>query len=146
MKNLFLVCFCLILTLSGMAQSVAGIWKTVDDEDGKTKSQVELTIKEGTLTGNIIKILDPTVPELCGMCKDDLKDSPMIGLPIIKNMQQDGDEWNDGKIMDPANGKVYKCKISLESADVLLVRGYIGFSLMGRTQKWYRVKGSTKTQ
>lgn len=135
-----------MFTLSGMAQSVAGIWKTVDDEDGKTKSQVELTIKEGTLTGNIIKILDPTVPELCGMCKDDLKDSPMIGLPIIKNMQQDGDEWNDGKIMDPANGKVYKCKISLESADVLLVRGYIGFSLMGRTQKWYRVKGSAKTQ
>lgn len=146
MKNLFLVCFCLILTLSGMAQSVAGIWKTVDDVEGIEKSHVELVIEDGTLSGKILKGLDPNIPNICEACKGDLKNAPMIGLQIITGMQQDGDEWNDGKIMDPANGKIYKCKISLESADVLLVRGYIGFSLMGRTQKWYRVKGSAKTQ
>ena len=59
---------------------------------------------------------------------------------IIKGLEKDGDEYNDGKILDPQSGKLYKCLIELENADKLKVRGYIGFSLIGRTQYWHRVK------
>jgi len=61
-------------------------------------------------------------------------------LTVIKGLKKDGDEYNSGKILDPKNGKIYKCFITLESKDKLKVRGYIGFALLGRTQYWYRVK------
>ena len=146
MKFLTTLLFINLVSLVGISQSVVGTWKTIDDVDGTEKSHVELTIENNQLIGKIIKGLDPSIPNKCEKCEGDLKNAPMIGLQIIEKMKQDGDQWKGGKILDPANGKQYKCKISLESEDVLLVRGYIGFSLMGRTQKWYRVKGSDKTQ
>lgn len=135
---LYLVIFLATCT-SISAQTVIGTWKTISDDDGKEKSYVDIYEKNGKFFGKIIKILDPSVPEVCEECKGDLKNSPMIGLEIIKDLQKDDQSWNGGKILDPANGKEYKCTLSLESEDVLLVRGFIGFSLLGRTQKWYRV-------
>jgi len=58
---------------------------------------------------------------------------------IVRGLSKDGDEWTDGKILDPKNGKLYKCYISLENENKLKLRGYIGFSLIGRTEYWYRV-------
>ncbi|MEN9656287.1 MAG: hypothetical protein RL311_1258, partial [Bacteroidota bacterium] len=69
----------------------------------------------------------------------DDKNKPILGLNIIKGLSKDGAEYNSGEILDPKNGKLYKCALSLESKDKLKVRGYIGFSLIGRTQYWYRV-------
>ncbi len=130
----------MLLVFTVYSQSVVGVWKTIDDDDGVEKSHVEIYEQGGKYFGKIIKTLDPTIPEMCGECKGDLKDTPMIGLQILNDLKKDGDEWTGGKILDPANGKIYKCKMSLESADVLNVRGFIGFSLIGRTQQWYRVK------
>jgi uncharacterized protein (DUF2147 family) len=61
-------------------------------------------------------------------------------LVIIKGLQKDDDEYNGGKITDPESGKIYKSYIRLSSKDKLEVRGYIGFSLIGRSQTWIRVK------
>ncbi len=139
--NKYIYSFLLLLfAVSINAQSVVGVWKTIDDDDGIEKSHVEIFEQDGKYYGIIIKTLDPTIPELCGECKGDLKNTPMIGLQILNDLKADGDEWTGGKILDPANGKVYKCKMSLESDDILNVRGFIGFSLIGRTQQWYRVK------
>ena len=61
-------------------------------------------------------------------------------MNIIKGLKKDGEEYNSGKVLDPKNGKLYKCYITLEGNDKLKVRGFIGISLFGRTQYWYRMK------
>jgi uncharacterized protein (DUF2147 family) len=127
-----------ITTLS--AQSVFGKWKTIDDETGEAKSIVEIFEKNGKVYGKVVEILNKNRQDAkCVDCPGDDAGKPVLGLTIIKGLEKDGDEYNDGQILDPNNGKLYKCYIELESKDKLKVRGYIGFSLLGRTQYWYRV-------
>lgn len=133
----------LLLTLPfiSFAQNVTGQWKTIDDVTGNAKSIVEIYEEDGKIFGKISKIL--TVGEenkVCSECKGDLKNEPITGMVILQNLVEDGSEWNGGTILDPNNGKTYKCYATLDGDDKLKVRGYIGFSLIGRTQYWYRVK------
>jgi uncharacterized protein (DUF2147 family) len=125
-----------------MAQKVTGTWKTIDDETGKPKSLVEISEKDGKLFGTIIKLFreegeDPD--PICDDCEDDRKDQKVIGMEIIRNMVKDGDEWEDGTICDPKNGKVYDCKLWIDEDNPkqLNVRGYIAFFY--RTQYWQKV-------
>lgn len=126
------------------AQSPVGFWKTVDDNTGDTRSEMELYINaDGKLEGKIHKLLDADAPETCDLCPGDKKDAKLIGMVIMWDLQEDGLEWEKGRIMDPENGKVYKCYIELQKNDAgkydtLKVRGYIGISALGRTQYWYR--------
>ena len=124
------------------SQDVFGKWKTVDDVTGETKSIVEIYKENDKLYGKIIEILDPNAPEnpICQNCSGKDKEQPILGLVFIKGLKKDGNEYNGGKILDPESGKLYKCYIELEETDKLKVRGYIGISLFGRTQYWYRVK------
>lgn len=124
-----------------MAQDVFGKWKTVDDYTGEAKSVIEIYEEDGKVYGKIVELINPKKPNpICDQCSGDDKDRPLVGLQIIKGLKKDGDEYSGGKILDPDNGKLYKCYITLEDDDTLKVRGYIGFSLFGRTQYWYRVK------
>jgi len=145
-KTLLLFAFSLLLTATTWAQSPIGQWKTIDDETGKAKSIVEIYEKDGKLYGKIVKLLNRGADEdqnpSCDKCsnKDDRKDKKIIGMEIIRDMEKDDDEWEDGTILDPKKGKVYDCKLWVDEDDndVLLVRGYVAF--IYRTQKWYRVK------
>jgi uncharacterized protein (DUF2147 family) len=96
----------------------------------------------GKLYGKIEKLVDPDPGDLnprCTRCDGELKGRPLIGLQILWDLRKDGDEWSGGKILDPDNGKVYKCYIALEDGgEKLKVRGYLGFSLLGRTEYWLR--------
>ncbi|MFM0739801.1 DUF2147 domain-containing protein, partial [Paraburkholderia xenovorans] len=75
----------------------------------------------------------------CTACTDARKDQPILGMTIITDMKKDGDGWDHGQILDPENGKLYKCKMRLEDGgNKLVVRGYIGVSLLGRSQTWVR--------
>ncbi|HNA34041.1 MAG TPA: DUF2147 domain-containing protein, partial [Flavobacteriales bacterium] len=69
------------------------------------------------------------------LCPADRKDQPVLGMEIIRDMVKDDDEWEDGTILDPENGKVYDCKLWLEDGK-LMVRGYVAFFY--RTQEWVR--------
>ncbi|MEI7509686.1 MAG: DUF2147 domain-containing protein [Flavobacterium sp.] len=123
------------------SQSVIGKWKTVDDESGKEKGIVEIYEKDGKIYGKIIEILEVEHrAKKCTLCEGSDKNKPILGMTFIKGLTKDGNEYNGGKILDPKNGKLYKCYITLEGKDKLKVRGYIGISLLGRTQYWYRVK------
>ncbi len=140
MKKVFLI-LTMFIAFQGFSQTVIGKWKTIDDETGKEKSVVEIFAVKGKIYGKISEILEvANKDKTCTECAGDDKNKPIMGMVIIKGLNKDGNEYNGGKILDPKNGKLYKCYITLESKDKLKVRGYVGFSLLGRTQYWYRVK------
>lgn len=140
MRNYTLLFLACILSLSNLsAQDVFGKWKTIDDSTGEAKSYVEIYEKDAKVYGKIVELINPKKENpICDKCCCEDKDQPILGLQFIKGLVKDGDEYNGGKILDPDNGKLYKCYITLEEDNKLKVRGYIGFSLLGRTQYWYR--------
>ena len=129
-------------TSMAQAASPTGLWQTIDDKTGQPKALVQIVQDgDGTLTGKILTGLgsndDPN--RRCTACTDSRKDQLMKGMTIINGMKADGDTWDGGQILDPENGKVYKCKMHLdEGGQKLVVRGYIGVSLLGRSQTWIR--------
>lgn len=140
MKQFITLLICVLVTSSMYSQSVIGKWKTIDDETGEAKSIVEVFSKSGKIYAKVIEILDlANKNSVCKKCLGEDKNKSILGLTIIKGLSKDGSEYNSGEILDPKNGKLYKCALSLESKDKLKIRGYIGFSLLGRTQYWHRV-------
>ena len=143
MKFLSLLLFLSISSL-GFSQSVKGKWVTIDDETGEKKSIVEVFVKDnGKLYGKVVKLYrKPTEDQdpVCKECEDDRKGKKVLGMEIIRDLEQDDEEWEDGTICDPKNGKVYDCKLWLDEDDAnkLQVRGYIAFFY--RTQTWIRYK------
>ncbi len=71
---------------------------------------------------------------------ESLRNKPLLGLELLKNFVYDDGKWIDGTIYDPKSGKTYSCKLSLKDANQLSVRGFIGVSLIGRTEVFKRVK------
>lgn len=140
-KGLLILLLCLFLTPFMSAQNIFGKWKTIDDINGEAKSIVEIYEEAGKVYGKVVEIFNPEKRDkLCVECEGKDKNKPVLGLVVIKGLEKDGDEYNNGKILDPENGKLYKCYIVLEDTDKLKIRGYIGFSLLGRTQYWERQK------
>ncbi len=141
--NFFRILLVLLIAFSGTVNvqaQVEGKWKTIDDNTGKPRSIVEIYKKGDKLYGKITHILDEAERgNLCEECKGSDYNKPIEGMVIIKDMKKDGEEYEDGTILDPENGKVYRCKIWVDEEDpkVLNVRGYIAF--LYRTQKWIRV-------
>ena len=134
---LLLLVFCFSFA---KAQSPIGTWKTVDDETGKAKSYVEIYKKGDKLYGKVVKLLDQRQDFKCSECKGAKKDKLVLGMNIIWDMEKDGDEWEEGSILDPKNGTTYSCKIWVDEDNPkeLKVRGYVAFFF--RTQTWYKVK------
>ncbi|MDR0229645.1 MAG: DUF2147 domain-containing protein [Flavobacteriaceae bacterium] len=141
MKNCFLaMCIFVLTTCTINAQSIVGKWKTIDDSTGKEKSIVEIFEKEGVYFGKVKKLINPSTPNpKCDNCTGDQKGKPIEGMVIIKGLTKKGEEYTGGKITDPQSGKEYKCTITLDGKK-LNVRGYVGFSLIGRTQTWLKAE------
>jgi uncharacterized protein (DUF2147 family) len=124
---------------SATAATPEGRWRTVDDKTGKAQSIILIWQDRGRLYGRIEKLLDsdPDDPDpRCTRCEGELRNRPLLGLTIMWDLQKNGDQWS-GKILDPDSGKTYQCSIAV-SGDKLKVRGFIGISLLGRTQYWFR--------
>ncbi|NNF34064.1 MAG: DUF2147 domain-containing protein [Saprospiraceae bacterium] len=140
MKYLFLSLFTLFsFSILTSQSSPIGVWQAIDDKDGEPSSHIEIYEVDGKLNGKIIKLIGEEDDIVCEKCKDEKKNQPVLGMEIMWKMKPHKEnEWKGGKIMDPENGKEYKCKLKLAEEGVLEVRGYIGFSLLGRTQKWFR--------
>ena len=133
----------ILLTFSAQAQDgVLGQWKTIDDESGKAKSVVEITKLGEIYHGKIVRLIEPDEANpVCKLCEGDKANQPVEGLEIIWDIKEvkPNQEWGGGKILDPKNGKTYKCRLRLkDSGQKLEVRGFIGFSLIGRSQTWLR--------
>lgn len=121
-------------------QSPIGLWKTVDDKTGMPRAMVRIYLQDGKYFGRIERSFTPGAEaRVCSVCTDERKNQPIIGLLIIRNVALRAGEYGGGDILDPDTGSVYRCKFHLEKdGTVLVVRGFIGISLLGRSQTWQR--------
>lgn len=119
---------------AAFAQSPIGFWQTIDDNTNEPRSIVEIYEKDGKVEGRIVKLINPEEPNpMCDKCEDERKGQPIEGMVIIEELKQDGSEWAGGHILDPENGKTYRCRIWVEEG-TLRVRGYL--AIFRRTQTW----------
>jgi len=140
-KVVFIILLFITIAANAIGQnSIVGKWKTIDDETNEPRSIVEIFEKNGKYYGKIISLFprlnedeDPTCLE-CSK-EDDRYQKKIIGMEILRDMQRSGDEYTEGNVLDPNNGKIYKCKIWIE-ANNLKLRGYWGPFF--RTQTWLR--------
>lgn len=121
--------------------AILGVWLT-----GSGKAHVEIKKFNNTYYGQIVWLKEPN--DASGKPKTDKNNSdksrqnnPLLGLKMLLGFSYKGDkQWKDGTIYDPENGSTYSCKIEMTDANSLNIRGYVGVSLLGRTDVWKRVK------
>jgi uncharacterized protein (DUF2147 family) len=124
---------------SVFAASPVGNWTTIDDKTGQKRAVVTISESGGILNG----VIDKVYPQagdtgICDKCPGGFKGKKIQGLQFLWGLKSEGtNEWGGGSILDPKTGKVYKAKVTLEG-NKLHVRGYVGMSLLGRTQTWVR--------
>lgn len=146
---LFLLFIPLLLPQAAAAEPRAtpvGLWRTIDDATGQAKSYVRVS-RRGGADGELTAVIDSLLPEpgkdaarVCGLCPGDKKNLPLRGLEIAWGLQGSGKAYDGGYILDPGNGKTYRCKMEVSDDGLrLTVRGFIGISLIGRSQTWHRV-------
>lgn len=113
-------------------------WHTIDDETGKAKALVTFTENNGLLFGKITKVFNQPDNVRCNQCKGLYQNQPLVGATIIRNLLPQGNgQYTGGKIDDPETGKTYRLNVKWEK-NQLLLRGFIGISLIGRTQTWVK--------
>jgi uncharacterized protein (DUF2147 family) len=148
MKPLIRATFALAFAASALPALAAndtpvGKWKTIDDKTHEVKSIVEITENGGLLEGKVLQVLksDSGPHPVCKECDGERKNKPIEGMTIMWGLKKDDGEWSGGQILDPAKGKIYKVTVKLiDGGKKLDVHGYIGFSLMGRSQEWLRAE------
>jgi uncharacterized protein (DUF2147 family) len=139
-------CAALILasaaTVSAQPATPAGRWRTIDDKTGDAKSIVRIVVEGDHLSGTVEEVFAPPAPSkhpLCEKCAGPQKNQPIVGMRVIWDFTKDGDRYAGGRLLDPESGKIYKGTIRMtDNGQRLQVRGYIGFSALGRTQTWRR--------
>ncbi len=142
-KHFAAIAVCSSLGVASAQMTPVGVWHTINDKTKEISSEVHVVEVAGMLSGKIMKLLRKEAKQdaVCDECTDDRKGKPLLGLEIIRGAKKaDGKEvWEDGKILDPENGKNYTLKLTpVEGGKKLEVRGSIG--PFGRTQTWVRVQ------
>jgi uncharacterized protein (DUF2147 family) len=141
----------LMLASTAAAQkpdAIVGTWWNEEKD-----AHIEIYPCEGRYCGKIIMLKEPNFPAndakgMAGKPKVDRenpdaskRDRPILGMNIVWGFSHSGENlWDGGFIYNPRDGKTYKCKLSFENPDTLKVRGFIGISLIGKTNIWTRVK------
>jgi uncharacterized protein (DUF2147 family) len=140
--RLLAISFCVASSAIASSPTPAGTWRVIGDTSGEAEALVAISERDGQYEGKIVMLFarpDVAPEAICELCTGAQRNQPVRGLTILTGMRKDGDEYGGGNILDPDTGKIYRCKMTL-SADNrrLLVRGFIGLSVFGRTQTWLR--------
>lgn len=144
-KPLAALALCLLTSPTfAAATDITGKWRNIDDKSGYTRGIVEITHNaQGSYDGKVVEITPRpgyTPQQSCKKCPGADRGKPILGLTIMHDIKRLGNTRDyQGKILDPISGKIYQCKIRMsESGNQLLLRGYMGIDMLGRTQTWLR--------
>lgn len=119
------------------SHSPIGVWVAPHHKTGKLEMWIEIFSSKGKLYGKIVKLLrDPNAK--CEGCEGKDKGRSLLGVVMMWDYEQDGDEWNSGRIFDTKTGKSYRSKLWVDDAGVLKVRAYLG--PLYQTVSWTRQK------
>ncbi len=120
--------------------SPVGLWKSLDDKTGQPRGIVRVYESDGRFFARIERsLISGEEGRKCSACTDERKDQPLIGLVFMRNVTLNNGVYSGGDILDPNTGAVYRCNFKVEEGGTILsVRGYLGVSLFGRTQRWLR--------
>lgn len=143
MRQALLVCVLALAAWPAVGQSTpVGLWRSIDEKTGTAKAEIRIRAgADGVLSGVVERALVTSDQPNCDLCADDRKGKPKVGLEIIRGAKkaEDADVWEQGKILDPENGKNYTLRMTLiEGGSKLQIRGYVG--PFYRTQVWTRVQ------
>ena len=145
---------CIFHFATAVASPIDGVWLS-ENKDARIKIH---TCASDMKCGKIVWLAEPVYPPGSDMGRPgaqkrdknnpdmEKRSQPLIGLEILKELRRQNErQWLDGRIYDPENGKIYRCRATLVDGDTLELRGYIGISLLGRTTKWTRDGGLPET-
>jgi uncharacterized protein (DUF2147 family) len=125
--------------LSPKLQNAIGHWQSVNS-DGTPGGKAETYLENGRLFGRVTEARPGRTPrDVCDKCSGEYKNQLILGMVFLRNFHPEGDNWVDGTVVDPENGREYKGKLWAVGKDSLHMRGYIGISLLGRTESWVRI-------
>jgi uncharacterized protein (DUF2147 family) len=135
----------------GAEPSAYGLWQSVDDDTHEPNAWFLIRDSGGGIyTGAIVRMFlkpgeDPNAQ--CDKCVDDRRNKPWLGLEIIRGMKREGMKYTDGTILDPRDGNIYSAQMTLTpDSQTLVVRGYLGISLLGKNQYWTRLPDTAFNQ
>ncbi len=120
--------------------SPAGVWRTLNEKTGKVRGTVLVYEERGEFFAKVHSVVDPKeAADICDLCPGELKNHPVIGLVIMRGMKRVGTEYAGGEVLDPDTGTIYRGKFKItDSGTKMVLRGFVGISLLGRSQTWLR--------